>query len=153
MARIVVPEAEALLDQSIPVLDRGFVRLVDYMGGDARVVQAARVSYGAGTKTVREDKGLINYLLRNAHTSPFEQVVLTFHMKLPIFVARQVIRHRTACLEGDARLFFDLPGAEKRGKGNRRQRHNVRMADFHRMWHFGTTHPIAKKKPLFLDRV
>lgn len=98
MARITVPEAEALLDQEIPVLDKGFVRLVDYMGGDARVVQAARVSYGAGTKTVREDQGLINYLLKNAHTSPFEQVVLTFHMKLPIFVARQVIRHRTARL-------------------------------------------------------
>lgn len=98
MPRIVVPEAEALLDQEIKVLDKGFVRLVDYMGGDARVVQAARVSYGAGTKTVREDRGLINYLLKNAHTSPFEQVVLTFHMKLPIFVARQVIRHRTARL-------------------------------------------------------
>ncbi len=98
MAHIVVPEAEELLDKEIKVLDKGFVRLVDYMGGDARVVQSARVSYGAGTKTVREDKGLINYLLKNAHTSPFEQVVLTFHMKLPIFVARQVIRHRTARL-------------------------------------------------------
>lgn len=98
MARITVPEAEALLDQEIQVLDKGFVRLVDYMGGDARVVQSARVSYGAGTKTVREDQGLINYLMKNAHTSPFEQVVLTFHMKLPIFVARQVIRHRTARL-------------------------------------------------------
>jgi thymidylate synthase (FAD) len=98
MGHIVVPEAEALLDQELKVLDKGFVRLVDYMGGDARVVQAARVSYGAGTKTVREDKGLINYLLKNAHTSPFEQVILTFHMKLPIFVARQVIRHRTARL-------------------------------------------------------
>lgn len=98
MARITVPEAEALLDQEIPCLDKGFVRLVDYMGGDARVVQSARVSYGAGTKTVREDQGLINYLMKNAHTSPFEQVVLTFHMKLPIFVARQVIRHRTARL-------------------------------------------------------
>jgi len=98
MARISVPEADALLDQEIKVLDKGFVRLVDYMGGDARVVQSARVSYGAGTKTVREDQGLINYLMKNAHTSPFEQVVLTFHMKLPIFVARQVIRHRTARL-------------------------------------------------------
>ena len=98
MARMVVEAADELLDKEIKVLDKGFVRLVDYMGGDARVVQAARVSYGAGTKTVREDKGLINYLLKNAHTSPFEQVVLTFHMKLPIFVARQIIRHRTARL-------------------------------------------------------
>lgn len=98
MARITVPAAEALLDQSLPVLDHGFVRLVDYMGGDARIVQAARVSYGDGTKTVREDSALIDYLLRNRHTSPFEQVIFTFHIKLPIFVARQWIRHRTARL-------------------------------------------------------
>jgi len=72
--------------------------LVDYLGGDARIVQAARVSYGEGTKSVREDSGLIDYLLRHEHTSPFEQVVLTFHLKMPIFVARQWIRHRTARL-------------------------------------------------------
>ena len=81
---------------SIAVLDKGFVRLVDYMGGDARIVQAARVSYGAGTKSFREDSALIDNLLRQEHTSPFEQVILTFHVKLPIFVARQWIRHRTA---------------------------------------------------------
>ncbi len=98
MARITVPAAEALLDQPIPVLDHGFVRLVDYLGGDARIVQAARVSYGEGTKTVREDRALIDYLLRNRHTSPFEQVIFTFHVKMPIFVARQWIRHRTARL-------------------------------------------------------
>ncbi len=98
MARAVVPEAEALLDQEIKVLDKGFVRLVDYMGGDERIVQSARVSYAGGTKTVREDKGLINYLMRNWHTSPFEQVQLTFHCKMPIFVARQWVRHRTARL-------------------------------------------------------
>lgn len=98
MARIVVPEAEELLDKEIPVLDRGFVRLVDYMGGDQRVVQSARVSYGAGTKTVREDQGLINYLMRNLHTSPFEQVSLVFHIKLPLFVFAQMVRHRTAKL-------------------------------------------------------
>ena len=80
------------------MLDKGFVRLVDYLGGDSRIVAAARVSYGAGTKTVREDKGLINYLMRNDHTSPFEQVILTFHAKMPIFVARQWVRHRTARL-------------------------------------------------------
>jgi thymidylate synthase (FAD) len=74
------------------------VRLVDYLGGDQRIVQAARVSYGAGTKTVRQDRGLIDYLMRHEHTSPFEQVQLTFHTKMPIFVARQWVRHRTARL-------------------------------------------------------
>lgn len=98
MAHAVVPEAEALLDQEISVLDKGFVRLVDYMGGDQRIVQSARVSYGSGTKSFRQDRALIHYLLRNEHTSPFEQVVLTFHCKMPIFVARQWVRHRTARL-------------------------------------------------------
>lgn len=98
MARTTVEAAEALLDQEIPVLDKGFVRLVDYMGGDERIVQSARVSYGAGTKTVRQDRGLIHYLMRNWHTSPFEQVQLTFHTKMPVFVARQWVRHRTARL-------------------------------------------------------
>ncbi len=96
MAHTVNAEADALLDREFSVLDKGFVRLVDYMGGDERIVAAARVSYGKGTKTLREDEVLINYLMRHEHTSPFEQVVLTFHVKLPIFVARQWIRHRTA---------------------------------------------------------
>lgn len=96
MARLTVSEAEALIDKEVKVLNKGFVRLVDYMGGDARIVQSARVSYGDGTKTLREDAALIDYLLRNDHTSPFEQVVLTFHIKTPIFVARQWVRHRTA---------------------------------------------------------
>lgn len=98
MGRIVVEAAEQLLDQEIAVLDKGFVRLVDYMGGDQRIVQAARVSYGAGTKSYRADRGLIHYLMKNWHTSPFEQVQLTFHAKMPIFVARQWVRHRTARL-------------------------------------------------------
>jgi thymidylate synthase (FAD) len=80
----------------IPVLDHGFVRLVRYMGDDSAIVQAARVSYGPGTKTVSEDAKLIDYLVKNQHTSPLESVVLVFHMKLPIFVARQFVRHRTA---------------------------------------------------------
>lgn len=96
MAHCVVEAAEAILDKEYKVLDKGFVRLVDYMGGDQRIVQSARVSYGEGTKTYRQDKGLINYLMRNDHTSPFEQVVMTFHVKAPIFVARQWVRHRTA---------------------------------------------------------
>ncbi len=98
MAHCIVREAEEVLDKEFKVLDKGFVRLVDYMGSDERIVQAARVSYGKGTKTYRQDRGLINYLLRNDHTSPFEQVLFTFHVKLPIFVARQWIRHRTARL-------------------------------------------------------
>ncbi|MFP4114884.1 MAG: FAD-dependent thymidylate synthase [Spirochaetota bacterium] len=98
MAHTVVPAAEEILDHEYRVLDKGFVRLVDYMGGDARIVQSARVSYGEGTKTYRQDAALIDYLLRNEHTSPFEQVVLTFHAKMPLFVARQWVRHRTARL-------------------------------------------------------
>jgi len=78
------------------VLDHGFVRVIDYMGDDAAVVQAARVSYGRGTKKVSEDRGLINYLMRHRHTTPFEMCEIKYHVKLPIFVARQWIRHRTA---------------------------------------------------------
>ncbi|NIZ46955.1 FAD-dependent thymidylate synthase [Entomospira nematocerorum] len=96
MAHITTPEAEAILDQPITIHEKGFIRLVDYMGGDNRIVQSARVSYGSGTKTHRDDEKLIHYLLKNGHTSPFEQVILTFHCKMPIFVARQWLRHRTA---------------------------------------------------------
>jgi thymidylate synthase (FAD) len=96
MSHATTPEAESLLDKEIKVLDHGFVRLIDYMGNDKRIVQAARVSYGEGAKTFREDARLIDYLLRNQHTSPFEHVVLELHCKMPIFVARQWIRHRTA---------------------------------------------------------
>ena len=96
MAHCIIPEAEKILDKKFKVLDKGFVRLVDYLGSDARIVEAARVSYGKGTKTVSDDARLINRLMRDDHTSPFEQVIFTFHVKLPIFVARQWIRHRTA---------------------------------------------------------
>jgi thymidylate synthase (FAD) len=94
--RPVVPALEEILYQAIPVLDHGFVRVIDYMGDDAAVVQAARVSYGRGTKKVSEDRGLINYLMRHRHTTPFEMCEIKYHVKLPIFVARQWIRHRTA---------------------------------------------------------
>ncbi len=96
MAHIQIPDAEALLDKEFKVLDHGFVRLVDYMGGDQAIVQAARVSYGEGTKKVSQDRGLIRYLMRHRHTTPFEMVEFKFHVKLPIFVARQWIRHRSA---------------------------------------------------------
>ncbi len=94
--RATVPAMEERLGQPIPVLDHGFVRVVDYMGDDAAIVQAARVSYGAGTKTARDDRGLIRYLMRHWHSTPFEMCEIKLHVKLPVFVARQWIRHRTA---------------------------------------------------------
>lgn len=94
--RPTVPALEAVLYQPMPVLDHGFVRIVDYMGDDGAIVQAARVSYGRGTRRVQDDAGLINYLMRHRHTTPFEMCEIKYHVKLPIFVARQWIRHRTA---------------------------------------------------------
>jgi thymidylate synthase (FAD) len=94
--RATVPALEELLYEPLTVLDHGFVRVIDYMGDDAAVVQAARVSYGKGTKRVSDDSGLINYLMRHRHTTPFEMCEIKYHVKLPIFVARQWIRHRTA---------------------------------------------------------
>jgi len=119
MAHVTVPAAEELLDKEFKVLDHGFVRLVDYMGGDERIVQAARVSYGEGTKQVRRDEILIDYLLRHQHTSPFEHVVIEFHCKMPLFVARQWIRHRTARVNEISGRYsvmsneFYLPDAEQ----------------------------------------
>ncbi len=95
-ARPTVPALEAMLFEAIPVLDHGFVRVIDYMGDDAAIVQAARVSYGRGTRRVSEDAGLIRYLMRHRHSTPFEMCEIKYHVKLPIFVARQWIRHRTA---------------------------------------------------------
>jgi thymidylate synthase (FAD) len=94
--RATVPALEEILYQPLPVLDHGFVRVVDYLGDDGAIVQAARVSYGKGTKTVSTDRGLIRYLMRHRHTTPFEMCEIKLHVKLPIFVARQWIRHRTA---------------------------------------------------------
>jgi thymidylate synthase (FAD) len=94
--RPTVSALEDILYQPLPVLDHGFVRVVDYMGDDGAIVQAARVSYGRGTRRVQDDAGLINYLMRHRHTTPFEMCEIKYHVKLPIFVARQWIRHRTA---------------------------------------------------------
>jgi thymidylate synthase (FAD) len=94
--RATVPALEEILYEPLPVLDHGFVRVIDYMGDDNAVVQAARVSYGKGTKKVNEDRGLIRYLMRHWHSTPFEMCEIKFHIKLPIFIARQWIRHRTA---------------------------------------------------------
>ena len=96
LPRLNVPALDDILGKPFKVLDDGFVRVIDYMGTDESVVQAARVSYGRGTKKVSEDRGLIRYLLRHRHTTPFEMCEIKFHVKMPIFVARQWIRHRTA---------------------------------------------------------
>lgn len=117
-SREVSKELEEELYKPYPVLDHGFVRVVDYMGNDVSVVQAARVSYGKGTKQVNEDRSLINYLMRHRHTTPFEMAEIKLHVKLPIFVARQWIRHRTASVnEYSARYSildreFYIPNAE-----------------------------------------
>ena len=94
--RAVAPALEEVLYEPISVLDHGFIRVIDYMGDDAAIVQAARVSYGRGTKQAQNDAGLINYLMRHRHTTPFEMCEIKYHIKLPIFIARQWIRHRTA---------------------------------------------------------
>ena len=94
--RVTAPELEAILYDVIPILDHGFVRVIDYMGNDSSIVQSARVSYGKGTKKVSTDSGLIKYLMRHWHSTPFEMCEIKYHVKLPIFIARQWIRHRTA---------------------------------------------------------
>ena len=136
--RLTVPALEEILYQPQPVLDHGFVRVVDYMGGDSAVVQAARVSYGAGTKRTRQDAGLIRYLMRHWHTTPFEMCEIKYHVKLPIFVARQWIRHRTASVnEYSARYSildneFYLPAPEHlaaQSTSNRQGRGDVLSGD------------------------
>ena len=126
--RPTVPELEDILYRPLAVLDHGFVRVVDYMGDDGAIVQAARVSYGKGTKRVSEDRGLINYLMRHRHTTPFEMCEIKYHVKLPIFVARQWIRHRTANVnEYSARYSildneFYIPAPEDLGVQSRSNR-------------------------------
>ena len=117
-ARVTAPELEAVLYKPIEVLDHGFIRVIDYMGDDSSIVQSARVSYGKGTKKISNDKGLIKYLMRHRHSTPFEMCEIKFHIKLPIFIARQWIRHRTAHVnEYSARYSildkeFYIPSAE-----------------------------------------
>ena len=137
--RPVSEELEEILYQPFEVLDHGFVRVVDYMGNDSSVVQSARVSYGAGTKKVNADKGLINYLLSHRHTTPFEMCEIKFHVKLPMFVARQWIRHRTANVnEYSARYSildkeFYIPAPENlaaQSNNNRQGRAEVLTGDY-----------------------
>jgi thymidylate synthase (FAD) len=104
------PDLDNSLGLPIAVLDHGFVRVIDYMGDDAAIVQAARVSYGGGTKTKSDDTGLIRYLLRHDHTTPFEMCEIKLHVKMPIFVARQWVRHRTASINEVSGRYSVLPG-------------------------------------------
>ena len=136
--RVTAPELEKILYEAIPVLDHGFVRVVDYMGDDTSIVQAARVSYGKGTKKVSTDSGLIKYLMRHWHSTPFEMCEIKYHVKLPIFIARQWIRHRTANVnEYSARYSildkeFYLPAPENlatQSQNNRQGRGDILEGD------------------------
>ena len=132
--RVTAPELEEILYEALPILDHGFIRVIDYMGNDNSIVQAARVSYGKGTKKVNTDSGLIKYLMRHWHSTPFEMCEIKYHVKLPIFIARQWIRHRTANVnEYSARYSildkeFYLPSKENlaaQSTNNRQGRGNV----------------------------
>src|SRR5271169_6118595 len=136
--RATVPALEDILYEALPVLDHGFVRVIDYMGDDGAIVQAARVSYGRGTRQMSEDRGLINYLMRHRHTTPFEMCEIKYHVKLPIFVARQWIRHRTANVNEYSGRYsimdkeFYIPNAEHlaaQSKSNRQGREEVLQGD------------------------
>ncbi len=136
--RVTAPELEKILYEAIPILDHGFIRVIDYMGDDSSIVQAARVSYGKGTKKVSTDAGLIKYLMRHWHSTPFEMCEIKYHVKLPIFIARQWIRHRTANVnEYSARYSildkeFYLPSPEhlaSQSKNNRQGRGNIIEGD------------------------
>ena len=136
--RVNSPELEKVLYEAIPILDHGFIRVVDYMGNDTSIVQAARVSYGKGTKKVNTDAGLIKYLMRHWHSTPFEMCEIKYHIKLPIFIARQWIRHRTANVnEYSARYSildkeFYLPISENlaaQSQSNRQGRGDVLKGD------------------------
>ena len=136
--RVTATELENILFEAIPVLDHGFIRVIDYMGDDTSIVQAARVSYGKGTKKVSTDSGLIKYLMRHWHSTPFEMCEIKYHIKLPIFIARQWIRHRTANVnEYSARYSildkeFYLPNQENlaaQSKNNRQGRGEILTGD------------------------
>ena len=136
--RVTSPELEKILYEAIPILDHGFIRVIDYMGDDSSIVQAARVSYGKGTKKVSTDEGLIRYLLRHWHSTPVEMCEIKYHVKLPIFIARQWIRHRTANVnEYSARYSildkeFYIPTEDKlaaQSKSNRQGRGDILTGD------------------------
>lgn len=148
LTRPSVPALDAILGQPFPVLDDGFVRLLDYMGDDAAVVQAARISYGAGTRRVHEDRGLIRYLMRHSHTTPFEMCEIKLHVRVPMDVWRQWIRHRTACLAEGTEIYFDLPGGIRR-RGN--QLYKLKIEEIWERFQptCNKTRPDKQKEPYF----
>ncbi len=127
--RPTVPAAEEILGLYYPVLDHGFVSLIDYMGSDESIERAARVSYGYGTRSQSQTRGLVRYLRRHLHTTPSEMVEFKFHCAMPIFVARQWIRHRTACLAEGTEVYFDPPGGVHRRDN---QAYKLKIED---VWH------------------
>ena len=131
LPRTHVAALDAMLGRPFKVLDDGFVRVLDYMGDDSAVVQAARISYGAGTKQVHQDRGLIRYLLRHSHSTPFEMCDVKFHVRVPMDTWRQWVRHRTACLAEGTEVIFDLPrGLRRRG----RQAYPVKVEDLYKQF-------------------
>lgn len=137
-----VPALDVLLGEPIKVLDDGFVRVLDYMGDDGAVVQAARISYGAGTKQVHQDRGLIRYLLRHRHSTPFEMCEIKLHVRVPMDTWRQWVRHRTACLAAGTELIFDLPGGLRHGG---RQCYAVKIEDLYKKFQ-RAVHPTRPDK-------
>lgn len=137
---------DSILGQEFKCLDHGFVRVIDYMGDESAIVQAARVSNGTGTRAVNEDSTLIRYLMRHQHWTPYEMCEIKYHMKLPIFVARQLIRHRTACLTGDNISHFSQPGDGRI--------HPVPIRKFYKMWHRQLTQKSrGKHKPTYAENI
>lgn len=148
-----VEAMEKILGKPFKVLDDGFVRVIDYMGTDSSIVQAARVSYGAGTKKVHQDRGLIRYLMRHRHTTPFEMCEIKLHVRVPMDCWRQWIRHRTACLAEGTEIYFDLPGGINR-KGN--QLYKLKIEDIWKRFQptANTKRPDKQKNPFFRrDRI
>ncbi len=151
--RPTIPAAEEILGGYFPVLDHGFVSLVDYMGSDEDVERAARVSYGYGTRKVSQTRGLVRYLRRHRHTTPSEMVELKFHCAMPMFVARQWIRHRTACLAEGTQVYFDLPGGVAR-RGNQLYRLSIEEVWRRFQPTENRTRPDKQRNPFFRrDRV
>jgi thymidylate synthase ThyX len=148
LERVNITKLDEILGLPFNVLDDGHVRVIDYMGSDEAIVQAARVSYGKGTKKVHEDRGLIRYLMRHRHSTPFEMCELKIHVRVPMDHWRQWIRHRTACLSGDTTIHFDLPGGLKRGG---RQLYQLTLKQVYAKFQptRNATRPDKQKNPFF----
>src|SRR5712675_1328950 len=145
--RATVPALEEILYEALPVLDRGFVRVIDYMGDDGAIVQAARVSYGRGTRRVSEDAGLIRYLMRHRHTTPFEMCEIKLHVRVPMDCWRQWIRHRTASVnEYSTRYSGAIDSAQKTGAGEWRLQSQVNRQGSDEFLDPGPGHALSKSE-------